>query len=183
MNDMENEKIEDQEEGREESCLIDPVVHVLNLARSKELYSINQYLKHHTQLEFIGYSKLAEQVKEIAIEEMHHADMIANRIKNLLCEPTDFYDFDRIEKHEKPCCIFEFDAEVEKKAIESYNEYLVTCRENMDSISAEIFEKLLKDEQRHFEYFDKVDSLIEELGESYLATQATPYISSIKNMI
>ncbi len=51
----------------------------------------------------------------------------------------------------------------------SYNQFLLVCRENGDSTSVKIFETIIDEEQVHFNYFDNVSDHIEKLGETYLA--------------
>ena len=64
------------------------VVEVLNKARSMELQAIYQYMNQHYNLDNMDYGDLAVKVKLIAIDEMRHAEMFAERIKELNGEPT-----------------------------------------------------------------------------------------------
>ena len=54
-------------------------------------------------------------------------------------------------------------------AIDAYNQFLLICQENGDSVSAKIFETIIDDEQAHFNYFDSVNDHIKKLGDTYLA--------------
>jgi bacterioferritin len=51
----------------------------------------------------------------------------------------------------------------------TYNQFLLVCRENGDSISMKVFETIIDEEQLHFNYFDSVRAHIEKLGAAYLA--------------
>ena len=61
------------------------IIEVLNKARSMELQAIHQYMNQHYNLDDMDYGELAANVKLIAIDEMRHAEMFAER----RCE-TDF---------------------------------------------------------------------------------------------
>ena len=64
------------------------VIDALNKARSSELHAIHQYMNQHYNLDDMNYPKLASKMREIAIDEMRHAEDFAERIKDLDGEPT-----------------------------------------------------------------------------------------------
>jgi bacterioferritin len=64
------------------------VIEVLNKARAMELQAITQYMNQHFNLDDMDYGDLAAKIKLIAIDEMRHAEMFAERIKELSGEPT-----------------------------------------------------------------------------------------------
>ena len=64
------------------------VIEVLNKARGMELHAIHQYMNQHYNLDNMDYGDLAAKMKLIAIDEMRHAEMFAERIKELGGEPT-----------------------------------------------------------------------------------------------
>ena len=144
------------------------VIDVLNKARSMELYAIHQYMNQHYNLDDMDYGDLAANVKLIAIDEMRHAEMFAERIKELGGEPTSDLD-DKVQKAQKFEAVFPFDARLEDDTIDAYNRFLLVCRENGDSISVKLFETITDEEQAHFNYFDNVSDHIKKLGASYLA--------------
>lgn len=144
------------------------VIEVLNKARAMELQAIYQYMNQHYNLDDIDYGELAAKIKLIAIDEMRHAEMFAERIKELGGEPVAGHD-GKIEKGQKVEAIFPFDAEQEDDTIDVYNQFLLVCRDNGDSISMKIFEDIIDDEQIHYNYFDNVNNHIEKLGGTYLA--------------
>jgi bacterioferritin len=144
------------------------VIEVLNKARSMELKAITQYMNQHYNLDNMDYGELAAKVKLIAIDEMRHAEIFAERIKELDGEPTTEPD-GKTSKGQKIQTIFSFDAKLEDDTIDAYNQFLLVCRENGDSTSVKIFEAIIDEEQVHFNYFDNVHTHIEKLGETYLA--------------
>jgi bacterioferritin len=144
------------------------VIEVLNKARSMELQAIHQYMNQHYNLDDIDYGELAAKVKLIAIDEMRHAEMFAERVKELGGEPVTGHD-GTIEKGQTVQVIFPFDADLEDDTIDVYNQFLLVCRDNGDSISMKIFEEIIDEEQIHYNYFDNVNNHIEKLGDTYLA--------------
>jgi bacterioferritin len=143
-------------------------VEVLNKARAMELQAIYQYMNQHYNLGDMDYGDMAAKVKLIAIDEMRHAEMFADRIKELGGEPT-AESAGKVERGQKVEAIFPFDADLEDDAIAAYNQFLLVCRENGDSISVNLFETIIDEEQIHFNYFDNVKDHIEKLDGTYLA--------------
>lgn len=125
-------------------------------------------MNQHYGLDDMDYGELAAQVKLIAVDEMRHAEMFAERIKELGGEPVTEKDA-KVEREQKIETIFSFDVELEEGAVEAYNEYLNVCRENGDSTSMKIFEAIIDEEQEHLNYFDSVADHVEKLGATYLA--------------
>lgn len=147
------------------------VIDVLNKARAMELQAIHQYMNQHYGLDDMDFGEMAAQVKLIAIDEMRHAEMFAERIKELGGEPTTELA-GKVEKGQSVEVIFPFDANEEDTAINAYNEFLLTCRENGDALSVQLFEGVIDEEQVHYNYFDSVSEHIENLGPAYLAQKA-----------
>jgi bacterioferritin len=147
------------------------VIEVLNKARSMELFAISQYMNQHYNLDDKDFGELAGKIKLIAIDEMRHAEMFAERIKEIGGEPTTELD-GKVQKGQKVEVMFTFDANIEDDTIDKYNQFLMVCRENGDSISMKLFEAIIDEEQIHFNYFDNVSDHINNLGDSYLAQKA-----------
>ena len=144
------------------------VIDVLNKARAMELQAIIQYMNQHYNLDDMDYGELAAKMKLIAIDEMRHAEMFAERIKEIGGEPVTGHD-GTIQKGQKVEQIFPFDAGLEDNTMDTYNQFLLVCRENGDSTSMKLFEQIIDEEQIHFNYFDNVDAHIKSLGGTYLA--------------
>jgi bacterioferritin len=157
------------------------VIDVLNKARAMELQAIHQYMNQHYNLDDMDYGELAAKIKLIAIDEMRHAEQFAERIKELGGEPvTDFPG--KVLRGQKVEKVFVFDAGLEDDTIDKYNQFLLVCRENGDSISMKIFEDIIDEEQIHYNYFDNVDGHIKQLGDTYLAKIAgTPSSTGLGN--
>ena len=147
-----------------------------------ELMAIHQYMNQHYNLDNMDYGDLAAKVKLIAIDEMRHAEMFADRIEELNAQPTTELAAP-VQKGQKVEAAFSFDADLEDNTIASYNEFHLVCRENGDSISMKLFETIIDEEQIHFNYFDNVKDHIEELDGAYLAKIAgTPSATGLNTL-
>jgi len=144
------------------------VIDVLNKAHALELQAIIQYMHQHYSLADMDYGVLAANIKLIALDEMNHAEMFAERVKELDGEPIT-EPAGPSERRQDVRTIFAFDAKLEDDAIAAYNQFLLVCRENGDSTSVKLFEAIIDEEQIHFNYFDNVSAHIQKLGETYLA--------------
>jgi bacterioferritin len=116
----------------------------------------------------MDYGDLAAKVKLIAIDEMRHAEMFAERIKELGGEPTTDLA-GKVVKGQKIEAVFPFDAGLEDETMDVYNQFLLICRENGDSTSMKLFEAIVAEEQVHYNYFDNVSEHLKKLGAAYLA--------------
>jgi bacterioferritin len=156
------------------------VIEVLNKARGMELHAITQYMNQHYNLDNMDYGDLASKIKLIAIDEMRHSEMFAERIKELGGEPTT-EPAAKTDKGQEVTVMFPFDAKLEDYTIDTYNQLLLVCRENGDSTSVKLFETIIDEEQIHFNYFDNVDDHIKRLGDIYLAKIAgTPSTTGLQ---
>lgn len=144
------------------------IIDILNQAKSLELQAIHQYMHQHYHLDDKDFGELAANMKLIAIDEMRHAEALAERIKELGGEPTSELA-GPVVKGQEVEEIFSFDSEQEDEAMEVYGRFLNICRENGDSITASLFEMIIEHEQEHFNYFSNVDDHIKSLGATYLS--------------
>lgn len=163
------ERKEMAEKNREEKKK--SVIEVLNQARKMELHAIVQYMNQHYGLDDMDYGELAGKIKLIAIDEMKHAEDFAERIKELGGEPTTERAAE-VRPGQEVEVIFSFDSGLEDDTIDKYNDFLEVCRENGDSTTAAIFERIIDEEQIHLNYFDSIGDHIERLGPSFLAQKA-----------
>jgi bacterioferritin len=147
------------------------VIDLLNAARSRELSAITQYMAQHYELEDQDFGKLAKKLKEIGIQEMKHAEALAERILFLEGEPTTKPD-GIAKKGQSIADMLKTDMALESAAIKMYNEAAVICAAEKDQISKQLFEKLLGEEEGHFNDFENVKDHLEKMGDAYLATLA-----------
>jgi bacterioferritin len=147
------------------------VIDLLNQARSRELTAITQYMAQHYELEDQDFGKLGSKLKEIAIQEMKHAEKLAERILYLKGEPTSKPD-GVAKKGQKIQEMLATDIGLEAQAIKMYNDASVACAAEKDQISKEVFEELLKDEEDHLNTFENTKDHVDKLGAAYVATLA-----------
>lgn len=144
------------------------VIRALNTARSMELYALSQYMDQHYVLHDIDYGELAANIKLISIDEMRHAELLGERIKELGGAPTHTLG-SPIQKGQPVESIFPFNSELESRTMAEYNTFKMVCVENKDSVSAELFETIIAEELAHYNYFCNVSEHMKTLGNSYLA--------------
>lgn len=144
------------------------IIDALNSARSMELHAIHQYMVQHYDLDNMDYGDMAMKVKLMTIDEMRHAEMLADRIEELGGQPTS--DLAAVvEKGQAVEAAFPFDRELEDGAMTSYNQFIQVARENGDSTTVKLFETINDEEQIHYNYFDNVTDHLSMLGKVYLA--------------
>jgi len=147
------------------------VVDALNAGRAAELTAVMQYMADHYVQEDRGYSKLASEIKKIAIVEMKHAEALAERILYLGGIPVTKPDGVAKQGGSIPE-LLEHNRDLEKGAIDMYNAAAVLCGAEGDQVSKDLFEQLLAAEEDHWDWFDTTRSHVETLGDAYLATLA-----------
>jgi len=147
------------------------VIDLLNKARSSELAAILQYMAHHYELEDADFGKLAKVLKTVAIEEMKHAEALAERILFLGGTPTTKPDVET-KKGQEIAAMLATDIALEAGAVKAYNESAVQCGELRDQISKDLFDTLLGEEEAHLDQFQNIKDHVDKLGAAYLATLA-----------
>jgi bacterioferritin len=146
-------------------------IELLNTALSDELAAIHQYMYFHFRLDDLGYGPLANLLKMTAIEEMQHAEMIAERILFLGGE-VEMKVGRKVEKiHDAETMLEKADA-LEQEAIKMYNTFAIECAQNADSGTKKLFEDLVAAEEGHWDQFDQQSDFVKRFGERYLALQS-----------
>lgn len=147
------------------------VITELNAALSAELTAIVQYMVQAEMHANWGYSNLSAITKKRAIEEMHHAEGLIERIIYLDMTPTvDVALTPRIGKNVKSH--LETDLADEVDAVRQYNAAAKVCVAEGDNGTRELFEKMIKDEENHTNYLEGELHSITEMGiENYLSQQ------------
>ena len=145
------------------------VIDLLNEARARELSAITQYMAQHYELEDKDFGKLGSKLKEIGIQEMKHAEKLAERILFLGGEPTSKPDVISKKGQAIPDMLAT-DIGLETQAIKMYNEAELVCAAEKDHISKALFEELLAEEEQHLDLFQNIKEHVDKLGSAYLAT-------------
>lgn len=147
------------------------VVELLQEMLSEELQALNQYMLHAEMQNNWGYKRLYKETKKQAIGEMKHAEELIERVLFLEGTP-DLNELPKLNIGKDVRQQLKNDLDLEKGAVQSYNAAVATARKAGDNTSADLFEKLLKDEEDHVDFLETQLSLIEQLGlENYLAQQ------------
>ena len=147
------------------------VIELLNAARSREITAITQYMAQHYELEDKDFGKLAKKVKEIAIQEMKHAEALAERVLFLKGVPTTKPDSE-VQKGQEIEAMLATNIKLESNAVKMYNEAALVCAAEKDQISKQLFEKLLGEEEDHLNFFENTEDHVEKLGAAYMVTLA-----------
>jgi bacterioferritin len=144
------------------------VIDLLNQARARELTAIMQYMVDHYELEDGDFGVLAKTMKKIAIQEMKHAEALAERILFLNGEPGTKADA-AIERGQSIPDMLKNAEALEAQAIDMYNAAAAACGEARDHVSKQLFEKLLAEEEDHIDIFQNTAAHVDELGDAFLA--------------
>jgi len=148
------------------------VIDVLNRALRHELTAVSQYWLHYRLLENWGFKKLAKHERAESIEEMQHADKLADRIIQLDGHPN-FQTLDSLQIGQSLKEVLESDLKGEQSARKLYTEARKICNEAEDYVSQKLFETLLADEEGHIDHLETELALIERIGiENYGLLQA-----------
>ncbi|MEN6425597.1 MAG: bacterioferritin [Phycisphaerales bacterium] len=147
------------------------IIAELNARLADELTAINQYMVHAEMCDNWGYEHLHEAIQKRAIEEMKHAEKLITRVLFLEGRPivstlnkiTIGADVEKMHKN---------DWKAEETAIHDYNADIRLATELGDNGSRELFESILKDEERHIDWLEAQLDQIKQMGiQNYLVEQ------------
>lgn len=148
------------------------VIEFLNKALTNELTAINQYWLHYRVLADWGITKLAEYERHESIDEMKHADVLAERILFLQGLPN-FQAIHRLKVGETVEEILRADLAVEMEAIPLLKDAIAHCETVRDYTSREIFERILESEEDHVDFLETQFDMIERMGlQNYVQLQS-----------
>jgi bacterioferritin len=140
------------------------VIKHLNEALFNELTAINQYFLHAKMLKNWGLHELAKHEYEESIDEMKHADALADRILFLDGLPN-FQALGKLKIGENPREILECDLALEMEAIPLLKTAIAHCEKVSDFVSRKLFADILESEEEHVDWLETQMSLIARLGE------------------
>ena len=145
------------------------VIGFLNKALYNELTAINQYFLHAKMLKNWGLKTLAAHEHHESIDEMKHADQLAERILFLDGLPN-FQALGKLKIGETPTEILRCDLALEMEAVPLLREAIAYCESISDYVSRQLFADILDSEEEHIDWIETPLSLVERLGEqNYLA--------------
>ncbi len=147
------------------------VIAVLNSVMADEFTAIHTYMLHAEMCDNWGYKRLAGLIRKDAIEEMRHAESHIERILFLDGAP-DVFKLDRMTIGDNVRALLEAELGMERGAIAAYNKAIKTADAAGDAGSRELFEHILKDEERHELFLESQVEMIEAMGiANYLSEQ------------
>jgi len=146
-------------------------IKLLNQSVADELQAVHQYMYFHFHLDDQGFGPLSALFKRIAIQEMGHVELLADRILFLKGD-VDMKMAGDVERITDAAQMLAKAAQMEEDSARAYNSAVLECAANADSVSKQIFEHLVQDEERHYDEFDKQLDNIKRFGPSYLALQS-----------
>jgi bacterioferritin len=150
------------------------VIEYLNEALKNELTAINQYFLHYRLLAHWGVKKLAKFEYDESIDEMKHADRLADRILFLDGLPN-FQLLGRLRVGENVEEVLKSDLELELEAIPPLKDAIAHCESVRDYISRELFEDILENEEEHVDTLERQFDMIKNMGlQNYIQLQSEP---------
>ena len=150
------------------------VLELLNEALKEELTAINQYWLHYRVLDNWGIKKLAEFERSESIDEMKHADRLAERILFLDGLPN-FQALGRLRIGENVEEILKADMDAEHQGAKLYRELIAHAETVHDYVTRDLAREILADEEGHIDFLETQFELIGRMGlQNYIQLQSEP---------
>ena len=148
------------------------VIEALNKVLYNELIAINQYFLHSRMLKNWGVTKLAEYEHKESIDEMHHADVLVERILFLEGLPN-LQNLGKLLIGEDVKEILECDLTLEQQALPALKNGITLCENKADFVSRQLLEDILKSEEDHIDWLEEQFDLVKRMGlENYVQLQS-----------
>jgi bacterioferritin len=144
---------------------------VLDQLLADELTAINQYMVHSEMCENWGFNKLHMDIRKQAMDEMHHAEWLIERIIFFEGTPT-VSKLNPIKIGKTVSEMINNDNSDELDAVRTYNEAIKLARSVDDQGTVDLLSKILKMEEGHVDWAETQRAQIEQMGmENYLVNQ------------
>jgi bacterioferritin len=149
---------------------VDPrVVELLNEALTFELTVTNTYFLHARMLDNWGLPKLGKVFYDLSIDEMRDADDLINRILMFDGHPN-VQRLNAIQVGETAEEMLSLALASERAAVAQFNAAGDECHQLGDHGTAAVFEEMVRDEEKHADWFESQLDAIERVGlQAYLA--------------
>jgi bacterioferritin len=154
---------------------VDPrVVELLNSALTLELTVINGYFLEARMLDNWGFRRLGKTFYDLSIDEMKDADALINRILLFDGHPN-LQKLGAVTVGENAQEMLQLGLDGERTAVAQFNASAQECRTLGDHGTAAVFEEMVRDEERHVDWFESQLDAITRIGiQQYLAQQLDP---------
>lgn len=150
------------------------VLELLNEALKNELTATNQYWLHYRMLENWGVKRLASFERGESIDEMKHADRLAERILFLEGLPN-FQLLGRLRIGETVEEVLRADLDLELEAITQLKAAVAHCETVQDFVSRQLFVEILENEEEHVDTLEKQFDMITRMGlPNYIQLNSNP---------
>ena len=147
------------------------VIGYLNKVLYNELTAINQYFLHAKMLKNWGLKELGEHAYKASIDEMKHADALAERILFLEGLPN-FQALGKLRIGEGPRETLECDLATELEALPLLREAVAHADAVGDYVSRQLLVTILDSEEEHVDWLETQLDLIGRIGEpNYLLSK------------
>jgi len=124
---------------------------LLDAAVAREIQVSIQYMWQHVQVMGVKAVAVQDKFKETAIDEMKHAEKIAERLWYLGGTPTTKPTQITVGKTLKE--FLELDTQAEVEAVEMYRQIIQLATKEGDVTTAFMFKEILEDEEEHHDLF------------------------------
>ena len=152
----------------------DRVIEFLNESLKNELTAINQYWLHYRMFDHWGVKKLAEFERHESIDEMKHADMVAERILFLDGLPN-FQLLGRLRIGETVEEALRADLALELEALTVLKDGIEHSEKVRDYVSRDLFRRILDSEEEHVDTLETQFEMIARMGiENYVQLNSEP---------
>ena len=139
------------------------VIELLNEALKNELTATNQYWLHYRLLDNWGIDRLAAHERHESIDEMKHADRLAERILFLDGLPN-FQMLGRLRIGQSVEEMLRADLELELEALDQLKGAIAHCETVRDYVSRDLFADILENEESHVDTLEQQFELIRQMG-------------------
>ena len=136
------------------------VTDLLRKAYSDEIETVMNYLTNSIVLEGVSAEEVRESLEEDIQEELGHAEILGNRLKQLDERPPASYDFEARQEGLQPpedstdvLSVINGVLEAEQDAIDTYRSLISAARDADDPVTEDIGVTILSDEEAHHTEF------------------------------
>jgi len=144
---------------------------MLNDALTFELTVVNTYFLHGRMLDNWGLPRLGKVFHDVSVEEMQDADKLISRILMFDGHPN-LQKLNAIQVGKNAQEMLRLALGSEEAAVAQFNASAEECHNLGDHGTASVFEEMVRDEEKHADWFESQIDAVERVGiEQYLAQQ------------
>lgn len=134
----------------------DRVIELLQKGYSDEIETVMNYQTNAIILDGVRAEEIKESLKEDIQEELHHAEQLGQRLKQLGARPPSSMEFEATQKALQPPedstdvpAVINGVLEAEEDAIATYRELINAAEEADDPVTEDLAVTILTDEEAH----------------------------------